>query len=734
MLEKLASLIYHRRWAIVIFWAVLTAVTAPLALQADRFLVPGGFVSESFPSVQAAQIFEQKLDSPTFGVEILFYHPELTAYDDGFISGVLSAIEPLKDYQEVTSVDSHLDNPQRVSTDGHTVVASVGLSIPLEESVEFTQRALSDLDSGELETIVTGGPPLYRDLSVASSEDLRRGEIIALPLATVALLVVFGTLTAAVMPVAVGGAGTALGLSALFLVSLVDDVSIFSLNIASILGIGLGIDYSLFYTSRFKEELALGRTVRESIVQSHKYAGPAILFSAATSMIGLTSLFLFELNVLRSMGIGAILVIIAALLAAFTLLPAILSIVGHKINRLSVGISWARSDLLWSPLSRWVMRRPLLVLIPTASVLLLMAFPLKDIRLGALDANILPDSYESRQGFNIIQEEFGVAQATQIVAGYSFEGDPFDPLNIVHLYDYGAALEDLPGVTNVISFVNLDSALGPDDYALLYSLPESVADGEAAQLLRTSVRQGFAVFVVEADYPAFSPEAQRLSAEVSALHPESGQTYITGGPPGARDLIGSLYSVFPWAALAVICITYVSLLILFRSLVLPLKAVLLNVLSIAASYGALVFVFQQGNFSGLLDFQSAGVVEATTPIVLFAILFGLSMDYEIFLLARVSESYRKTGNNTEAVAQGLRKSGLIITGAASILIIVASAFVLADVLVVQMIGFGLALAIFIDVTLVRALAAPAIMRLAGKWNWYLPRRLDRILPKWGDVA
>ena len=354
------------------------------------------------------------------------------------------------------------------------------------------------------------------------------------------------------------------------------------------------------------------------------------------------------------------------------------------------------------------------------------------MRLGTVDATILPDSLESRRGFDVLREEFGFALKTVIPVGYTFEGSPFARRNIDNAYDIGRELERLDGVSRVISVVNLDPTFGPDQYEVLYQSPESITDVALAHIVRETVRDGAILFLVESELHPFWPETRELVTEIRSLLPPEGNggtLHVDGGASEITDIINALYGKFPIIIAVVLIVTYLSLMLLFRSVILPLKAVLLNLLSILASYGALVFVFQQGHFSGLLNFEAMGVIEATLPILLFAIIFGLSMDYEIFLLSRVAEAYDRTGDNEAAVAEGLQKSGMIITGAAGILIVVAASFVLADVVVVKAIGLGLAIAVFVDVPLVRALVAPAIMRIAGPWNWNLPGWLDRILPE-----
>ncbi len=732
MLELLGRQIYRRRYLVIAIWVVIVLLALPFAPQAPNNLKPGGFTTEELPSVVARTVLRERLEISTITVEMVFEHPQLNAFDEEFIDAVNRSVADLREMPEVLSVRTHTDEPGRVSADGNIAHVTIGLDLPLEDAVDFLDVAFSSIDTSPLTLRTSGGPALYRDLSLASENDLRRGETVAFPLATLTLLIVFGTLIAAITPAAVGGAGVAIALAVVFFISREVDVSVFALNIVTLLGIGIGIDYSLFYTSRFREELKKGSSVEDSIAAAQTLAGRAIFFSALTSLVGLTSLLLFETMVLRSVGMGAVIVIVAALAAALTLLPAVLGVMGHNVNRFRIGPA-RRSTTgrsFWRPLTRTVMRRPLLVLIPTSAVLIALVWPAKDLRLGTVDATILPDSLESRQGFDILREDFDFALSTFIPVVVLFEGDPFEEQNLASLYAFGRALETVPNAGDVVSIVNLGADWDVDRYRLLYERPESIADNTVSGLVRDTLRPGAALFVVESDLHPFSPEATEMVNYIRAFEPPPGQEiHVDGGTADLVDIVDTLYSRFPLVIAVVLVITYVSLMLLFRSVLLPLKAVILNVLSIFAAYGALVFVFQDGNFSGLLNFEPLGVIEATTPILLFAIIFGLSMDYEIFLLSRVQEAYRKSGDNAGAVVEGLEKSGLIITGAAAILIVVAASFVLADVVVVKAIGLGLAIAIFIDVTLVRALVAPALMRLFGEWNWYLPRWLDRLLPE-----
>ena len=333
VLERSGRFIYRRRYAVIVAWAVLVLAVLPFAPRAREFLKPGGFTNENFQSVKARRVLQDRLDVSVISVELIFASREWTAYEPEFIEAVQTALTRVEALDGVTGVTTHLGAPERVSDDGHTVRVSVELDLPLDESVLYLDTVIGAVEPGPLDMIVTGGPALYRDISIASESDLRRGEAIAFPLATLALLLVFGTLVAAITPAAVGGAVVAIGLGAVFFLSMGIDMSIFALNIVTLLGIGIGIDYSLFYTSRFREELRAGLSVEDAVAVAQSLAGRAIMFSAVTSFIGLVSLTAFDIMMLRSVGIGALVVIGSALLAATTLLPALLGVLGHRIDR-----------------------------------------------------------------------------------------------------------------------------------------------------------------------------------------------------------------------------------------------------------------------------------------------------------------------------------------------------------------------------------------------------------------
>ena len=472
-------------------------------------------------------------------------------------------------------------------------------------------------------------------------------------------------------------------------------------------------------------------------------AGRAVFFSGMAVSVGLLGLVIFPLNMLRSVGIGGMMTVLLAALAAATLLPALLGVLGHRVNSLPVRLPWFRRASaatrddpsgtehgFWHGLALWVMRRPVATLVPVLAILLLLGAPYLSVRLAAPDASILPDYVKSREAYNILTTRFdGPAQTPIVIAVQTPNGSPLAKDNLIALDRYVYTLASDPRVQRVDSLVSLDPRLTLDQYLLLYSDPQSIGDPYIAQSLGALAGDHVSLVRVVSKYPMLDARTEALVTAIRGTPPPAGlTTLVDGGTAGIIDYVNTLYGALPIAALVIFAITYVMLMLLFRSLVLPLKAILMNILSILASYGALVFIFQQGHLSGLLNFTPLGFVEASGPILMFCALFGLSMDYEVFLLSRIRESWEQTRDNTHSVAVGLERSGRIITSAAAIVILVSLSFAAADLVIVKALGVGMALAVLLDATLVRGLLVPATMRLLGNINWYWPRWLDRLVP------
>jgi putative drug exporter of the RND superfamily len=506
------------------------------------------------------------------------------------------------------------------------------------------------------------------------------------------------------------------------------------LNLATMLGLGLGIDYSLFVVSRFREELARGESVERAVSWSVATAGRAVLFSGATVMIGLLALLTFDITALRSMGLAGALVVAISVLAALTLLPALLGVLGGRIDALSIGPlassaqRASRGSGFWSRLAHAVMARPLAVLIPLLAVLIGLGLPFLRVEFGAPDASILPTDVQSRRGFDLLQAHWGAGELSPVLLVFR-TADGSSPLQADHIEELANFMRRVQAdssVQRVTSVVSVDPRITPEQYALIFADPNRIGDGYAQVLAQVTVRQDTLLATVTGRYGQTDDRSKALVRAIRATPPPAGfQLLVGGGTAGVIDYADRLYSEFPRAALIVVLAIYLVLLRTFGSVVLPLKAVVMNVLSILASYGALVVIFQDGAFSGLLHFQPLGYVEASLPIIMFCVLFGLSMDYEVFLLSRVQEAHLDGADNASSVARGLEKSGRIITSAAAIVVLVSLSFVAADIVLIKALGLGTAIAVLLDATLVRALLVPATMRLLGEWNWWAPAWLPR---------
>ena len=734
---RLGHWLFRHRKRVVGLWAVLVLLSLPLAPRVAGILKVGGFANDDAESSRALVTLEQNLGFRPTSLSIIYSSQAWTVDDPRFLAAVQDSLRDVRQVPEVAEVASFTTNPRQVAADRHTAYVLLNLSTPPEGSQQILPTIEGKIRPvpAAMDRIIAGGPVFYADIETTSSRDLQRGEIIAFPLALIALVLVFGSLAAAVTPMVIGGFSVIAILASIFLLGHVTDLSIFVLNLATMLGLGLAVDYALFITSRFREELAL-RPLEDAVAVTVATAGRAIFFSGLTVLIGLAGLTIFPFMFLRSVGFAGVIVVFFSVLAALTLLPALLSLLGERINALTIiRYRTRRPDEhggAWHRLALAVMARPWRFFIPTLALLLLIGSPFLNVRLSSPDASILPQSVPSRQGYDLLVEKFGAAELEPLALAVKAPNGSmiYDPANIAALYDLTHALQNDPRVARVDSLTTLDPQLGRAQYELIYSNPDRIIDPYAALLAPRLARGDTTLVSVVLKNSSVSTESKSLVTDLRATTPPGGLTYqITGTTAGVVDVVDTMYADFPKALLGVVLVTYLILLVLLRSVILPLKAILMNALSLIASYGALVWVFQEGHLSRFLGFAPLGFVEATLPIIMFCTLFGISMDYEVFLLTRIREAWTESGDNTRAVATGLERSGRIITSAALIVVVVAGSFVSADIVLIKAFGLGVALAVFLDATIVRALLVPATMRLLGHWNWYLPAWLDRWLPQ-----
>jgi RND superfamily putative drug exporter len=750
--ERLGRAVHRRRWLVIGAWAALLLIAIPFAPQAPGALTAGGFILDDLEAQRTRRTLETELGLPPSALVVVLHSETLRAGTPAFELAAAEAVRDVDEAPHVTGVLSHALAPRQVSADGRTAYDVVLLDLPPDDSPEALDGIRGRLrEPAGLEVSLAGGPAFYGDIQAVSESDLRRSEVISLPIAAVALLLVFASVVAAGVPLVVGGAAVVVSLAAIFVLASVTPMSVFVLNLATLLGLGLGVDYSLLMTSRFREELAgrlspetegddpasraaRERAIGEAVQVTVATAGRAVFFSGLTVLLGLLGLVLFEFMILRSVGVAGALVVGLAVVASLTLLPAILGVLGPRIDALSIrrGSAVGDSSGRWARLARWVMARPVAVLVPTLAFLLLLGLPFLRVQFNAPDASILPASAPSRAGYDRLGEAFGEGEFAPIQLAIRTDGPATDPANVAALFAYSRRLAADERVVRVQGLVDVDPRLRLEQYQLLYSAPGGPPDRFAQAGLGATTRDDLTVFTLTTPFGPNRSEARDLVADLrdptGALAPPAGMTVgVTGGAADVRDVVDRITADFPRTALFIVVTTYLVLFVLLRSVLLPAKALVMNTLSIVASFGALVWIFQDGNLSAILGFTPLGFVETTLPVILFCVLFGLSMDYEVFLLSRMKEAWDRTGDNVAAVATGLERSGRLVTSAALIVVVVAGSFAFADIVLIKALGIGVAIAVALDATVVRALLVPATMRLLGRWNWWMPARLERVV-------
>ena len=736
---RLGRFCVRRRWPIVGVWLAVFAVGAVVAPSVVGKLRAGGFILDDLESARAKALLQAQLNVPPSALVVVLHSDAAVAGSREFETAAALAVRDIAQAPFVVGVFSHTLAPRQVSVDGRTAYDVVLLSSPPDDSPAALPGIAARLGHPPgLDVQLAGGPAFYGDVQAVSESDLRRSELISLPLAAIALLIVFGSFVAAAVPLIVGGAAVVVALAAISVVAGLTPMSIFVLNLATLLGLGLGVDYSLLMTSRFREELAarpVGDPARvaSAVEATVTTAGRAVFFSGLTVLLGLLGLVLFEFMILRSVGIAGAIVVFLAAISALTLLPALLAIVGPRIDALAIRRTTPSDDPNgpWARLARRVMAHPVAVLVPTLALLVVLGSPFLHVRFNAPDSTILPASVPSRAAFDRLAAAFGEGEFAPLSLAIRTTGPATSPSNVAALYDYSRRIAADPRVTRVGGLVDVDPRLRLAQYQLLYADPNGPRDRFVATALAATTKDDLTAFTVVTPYGPNRDEGRALVRDLRAgsgpLAVPPGMTVLVGGGAAdVTDVVARVAADFPRTALFIVVTTYLVLFLLLRSVVLPAKALVMNTLSIVASFGALVWIFQDGNLSRLLGFQPLGFVETTQPVILFCVLFGLSMDYEVFLLTRMKEVWDRTGDNQEAVARGLERSGRIVTSAALIVVVVAGSFAFADIVLIKALGIGMALAVALDATVVRALLVPATMRLLGRWNWWLPARLRRL--------
>jgi putative drug exporter of the RND superfamily len=740
MLAGWGRFVHRFRFAVIAL--SLASVIPSLWLIAHGGRLATTDVPTTTESGRALDLIGRELPGRPPSFSFIFSSATLPAKDPAFRREVERALAPLRSDERVARVVTAYDPPvydasvpaaEMISRDGRRALAVVELKgeAAAFSSLEFSvlppdvyPSLWAKVKTETLEMLPVGNIPLNHDFTEVTRTDLQRAELVILPLVVILLLLVFGSVVAALLPLLVGALSMAGAIGGTLLMARYTSVSVYAPNIVTMIGLGVAIDYSLFIVSRFREEIR-GHPGPEALARTMATAGRAILFSGLTVAIGLLGMVFLGLGNIGSIGWAGTVVVSLAVLYALTLLPALLAVIGPRVNSLRLPfIHPERSRKgrgLWHRVAVVVMTHPWPVFLSVSALLLVLGLPFLHLRVGSGDVNALPPEAVSRRGDEALREHFPGGDSNRVLVVVRYPaGSPLTAERIGGLYDLSRWLAKRPNVARVESLVDLDPSVTREQYQQLATAPPEMRPPGVQQLLRQTVGGRLALLVVSTPLKPSSAEARALVEEIRGSHPAiGGEVLVTGQTAFDLDIINLVTRHAPLTVGLVMLATYVVLFLLLGSVLLPLKAVIMNLLSISASYGALVWIFQEGHLSGWLNF-TPGPIQTATPLIMFCFVFGLSMDYEVLLLSRVREEYERGGNTAHAVAEALESTGRLITGAAAIMAAVFFGFATARSVIIQAVGIGIGLAVVIDATIVRALLVPATMRLMGRWNWWAP--------------
>jgi RND superfamily putative drug exporter len=682
----------------------------------DR-LSGGGFSDPASESTRGAERLEEAFGAGDANVVLLVTAKDRSVDDPAVAAEGLRLTEELTAEPSIEQAFSYWtlgSAPPLKSGDGSQ--ALVLARIPGDE--DEVDEAVEELaprytrDGDVLGVAVGGQAQAFRQVSTQVESDLQRAEAITFPIVLILLILVFGSVVAAGLPLAVAAISVVGTLLVLFLLTLVTDVSIFSINLTTALGIGLGIDYSLFIVSRFREEMQAGLPPHDAVIRTVETAGRTVLFSGLTVAISLAALLVFPMYFLRSFAYAGVAVVGLACFGALVFLPSLLAALGPRVDRWTLvrRPPSAVGDGMWHRIATFVMRRPWPIAIAVVGVLLLLGTPFLGARFGLPDDRVLPESASSRQVQDQIRAHFSSREASTLSI-VAVDAGPASGVRDAEVDRYAATLSAIEGVARV------DAVTGSYQEGRRVFPP---TDASA----RFAGENGAWLALVPSVEP-ISAHGERLVADVRST-PAPFETLVAGASAELVDAKAGITSRLPLAGAIIALVTFALLFLMTGSVLVPLKAIVLNLLSLTATFGAMVWIFQDGNLSGLLDFTATGTLDTSMPILMFCIAFGLSMDYEVFLLSRIKEEYDRSRDNAASVAMGLERTGRIVTAAAALLSVVFIAFATSGITFIKMFGVGMALAVIMDATLIRAALVPAFMRLAGNANWWAPGSLRRL--------
>ncbi|TMU87320.1 MMPL family transporter [Bacillus sp. BHET2] len=691
------------KW-VILFWVILAGVFGYFATDLASILGGDGFRTEGqFEKVN--EELTNTFDFPESSILLLMEKQDAQSNVDfnTSIKETLGKVEKL-------SITSSIQSPIQDETLMKDKLAYAVLSFD-QSDISVETKEIQELIKENPGQSLTGASIISSDINKASQDDLKRAELIGLPFALLVLLVAFGSAIASIVPVVIGMVTVVTSFGILTLIGEHMELSVFLLNVVPMIGLALSIDFSLLFINRYREEL-IKTSISEAIQTTIKTAGRSIIFSAVCVFIGLGAMMLIDIDIFQTIAIGGMVVVLLAVVSALSLLPSVLMLLGNSINKWMLIKQEENSGGKWKTYAGFIMKRPVVLALLAILVLMIGILPVRSMNLAIPDSEALPITFESRQAMDTIQEEFHTNEGSTVYVVAERKGNWVTKEGLQELNELISELKKEDTVTSVDSIFSTTNIGSPEQLFGALQQPET-KDGIQPALNRF-IQGSKALIPLHLSINPSSFEAQELVSKWS--HKEWSHPLLFGGQVKFnQEIFDEIYQKVGLCLLIILGSTYLILMFAFRSIIIPLKAILMNIISLSSTFGILVWIFQGGHF-GLPESDIALVL----PVLVFSLVFGLSMDYEVFLISRIHEIYQETGDNTRSTIEGLASTSKIITSAALIMIVITGAFAFTGVMPVKQIGVGIAIAIFIDATIVRMILVPSLMKLLGDWNWWMP--------------
>jgi RND superfamily putative drug exporter len=731
---RMGKIVYVGRWLVIVFSLLLVLACIPFLSHIMEPFKQIGFTDPNSESARSNAILNEKLGFSYNRFIIMYDSNKLTASQPKFLQDIKNSLSDLKLLSPKPQIIYPTFSNQQISTDKHTAYAVISFPGKQEVDEALVKQLKSTIKKPLYLNMHIGGEPIFlEDIKKQTQIDMYKAEYIGTPVAIITMLIVFESVVAASLPVILGGLCALFILMTLYYLGHIFTLSVFTLNIALLLGLCLSLDYSLLIINRYRDELHKGHSVMDAIAITLMTAGKAVFFSGLAVFISLSALLLFPINVLFSVGMGGLAAVLVAVIIAILLLPSILAVLGLNINLFPIRLlkhDVINSRRYWHWLISKVVKRSTLFFCLALFVLLSLGYPFLKAQFGISNFKILSDKLESRRVFNTFETKFGESRlAPLLVIIKTKDKNILTAKNIGNLYDFSKEIKQDARVDSIVSIVNTAPRLTKIEYQTLYAHPAHL-NSALKEFVKHSTNGDLTLMTVFTKYPSNSAETTALIKKIRLMKPNANLTIqVSGTSVNTVDALKVISHTFPYAFLWIITFTYLVLLVLLRSIVLPIKAIITTILSLCASYGILVLVIQQGYLYQFLQFEPQGMLDISLLIIIFCALFGISMDYEVFLLTRIKEYYEQTQQNNQSIILGIERSAKIISSAAIIVIVLCCSFMSAEILIVKAFGLGIAVAVFVDAFIIRTILVPATMSLLGKWNWYSPRWINKIIPK-----